>query len=173
MSKHTIRGLCINADLIEHNEFKVVKPRKCYINEIANKAVFVADIDADRVVDAIKDFIPCRCFSHVSIRIGDNNRYYSVYFDDEFRLTRDNLSDSTSAIMTDDKIYLCGNLIIFADNDNGEDSSLSKEDIGYILNYVAWYTDSKGNRKPLVTNVQYEKYEDTDWAKLGFELIEM
>lgn len=176
MSKNTIKGLCINADLIEHNEFKIVESSdmKCYDYDEANKAVFVADFDADNLVDAIKDFIPCRCFSHVSIRIGDNDRYYSVYFDDEFRLDRDNLSDSTSAIMTDNKIYLCGNLIIFADcDDKGEDTSLSREDIDYLLNYVAWYTDSKGKRKPLVTQVQYEKYEDTDWAKLGFELIEM
>lgn len=174
MSKNTILGLCINTDLIKHNEFKIVKPRKCYINEIANKAVFVADFDADNLVKSIQDFIPCRCFAHTSIRIGDNDRYYSVYFDDEFRLTRDNLSDSTSAIMTDNNIYLCGNLIIFNDcDDRGVDTSLSREDIGYILNYIAWYTDSEGKHKPLVTNVQYEKYENTDWAKLGFKLIEM
>lgn len=175
MSKNTILGLCINADLIEHNEFKIVEPSdmKCYTNEGANKSVFIAGFDADNLVKSIHDFIPCRCFGHVSIRIGDNNRYYSVYFDDEFRLDRDNLSDSTSAIMTDNKIYLCGNLIIFADNNKGEDSCLTGEDVGHILYNIAWYTDSKGNRKPLVTNVQYEKYEDTDWAKLGFELIEM
>jgi hypothetical protein len=70
-----------------------------------------------------------------------NNKYFSIYCDDEGLLKEDAMFGACSA---DQKEMLAGNLFIVKHNDEGEIQSLKQEEVDYILGFIR--LDKLGNK---------------------------
>ena len=107
------------------------------------------------------DILNCNIITIVSRKIGD--REFDIVCDDEGLLRSDY---HVSAIASNGRYELVGNLFIC--NHYKENlTSLSKEDIQYISNYVVissvWNPESKVIRtSPVLTNVGYAIYDVYD-----------
>ena len=98
---------------------------------VNEKGMEVVEIPND--IDKFYEIIGCRCIDIATRRIGEKKKYYDIIVDDEGLLV-DN--PRVSAIDSNLKAMLVGNLIITNYNDEGETTTLTNEDIAYLSQYV-------------------------------------
>lgn len=98
---------------------------------VNEKGMEVVEIPND--IDKFYEIIGCRCIDIATRRIGEKKKYYDIIVDDEGLLV-DN--PRVSAIDSNLKAMLVGNLIITNYNDEGETTTLTNEDIVYLSQYV-------------------------------------
>lgn len=91
-------------------------------------------MDIEDKLDVFYELIGCRCIDIVQRKIG--NKYFDVICDDEGALKEDAL---VSAVDTQFRQMLVGNLIISKSNDEGNLIDLSDEDIKQILRHTKTY----------------------------------
>lgn len=104
-------------------------------------------------LDDFYSIIDCSCIDIATRKIGNNGKYYDIICDDE-GLLQD--KPKVSAIASNGSGMLVGNLIITNYNSNGETTSLTENDIEYLLNYCQMFRHRiTGEIIPLLTEVDY------------------
>ena len=94
----------------------------------------VADITPD--LDTYYEILNCSTITITSRRIGERSRkYYDIICDDEGLLVAPTI---VSAIDRDGKPMLVGNLFICSHDDEGNETSLSREDIRHIREHFRY-----------------------------------
>lgn len=104
-------------------------------------------------LDDFYSIIDCDCIDIATRKIGNNGKYYDIICDDEGLLKG---SPKVSAISPSCNSMLVGNLIITNYNSNGETTSLTEDDIDYLLRYCQIFRHRiTGETIPLLTEVDY------------------
>ncbi len=91
-------------------------------------------IDIEDKLEVFYELIGCRCIDILRRKIG--NKYFDIIIDDEGLLKE---SYIISAVDTQFKPMLAGNLIVSKSDDEGKMIDLSEEDIKQILRHTKTY----------------------------------
>lgn len=86
----------------------------------------------DNSLDKFYEIIKCRCIDIATRRIGEKKKYYDIIVDDEGLL----VGSKISAINKEGKPQLVGNLIITNYDEEGNTTSLTDDDIEYIMEHT-------------------------------------